>query len=101
MKAPIQEVEGGLQDVLVSGAAFPTQFAHCRRQESPGTCHAALRGLNAQRTPALTLLTDNDPQLTNFRFQYWGTKHKLSVPSITANGKKRSDKRAGTFTASI
>lgn len=31
MKAPIQEVEGRLQDVHVRGAAFPTQLAHCKR----------------------------------------------------------------------
>lgn len=31
MQAPVQEVEGGLQDVHVIGAALPTQFAHCKR----------------------------------------------------------------------
>lgn len=35
MKAPIQEVEGRLQDVHVRGAALPTQLAHCKRREAP------------------------------------------------------------------
>lgn len=36
VKAAVQEVEGGLKDIRVSGAACPTQLAHCKRSESSG-----------------------------------------------------------------
>lgn len=41
MKAPVQEVEGGLQDIRVSRAALPTQLAHCKSPQEP--CHLALQ----------------------------------------------------------
>lgn len=93
MKAPVQEVEGGLQDVHVSGAAFPTQLAHCKSPQAP-SCSPSW----VQCTPALTILIDNGLiliRISDVSLSVLGTKLKLSVLGNTAKEEEHSNKPEG------